>query len=170
MWASMESFPFLGRRGKALTDGQESGGAPGSPRTGASKIRNPPPVVKVGLERKVYRPGDTVVATIEIGNEGGGGKVGMVRDATGDAVLMEDLSVEVRGIEKLDPQWLVTPKPPTAKQRRGPVSLSCQSRSVSSVENVCSFLQMLGISFCHSRSAWDLGVNAMPAVQGWQPF
>jgi len=120
MWASMESFPFLGRRTKALTDGQEAG--LGSPR---SKIRNAAPSVKVALERKVYRPGDTVVATIEIGNEV---KVGMVRDVMADAVLMEDLSVEVRGIEKLDPQWLLTPKPPTAKQRRGSLSLSCQCR------------------------------------------
>jgi hypothetical protein len=36
-----------------------------------------------------------------------------------NAVLMEDLSVAVRGIEKLDPHWLVTPKPPSdSKQRR----------------------------------------------------
>lgn len=122
MWAAMESFPFLGRRAKALTDGQESGavGVPGSPRTGALKNRNLPPSLKVTLEKKVYRPGDTVVATVEIGNEG---KPGMMRDLTGDAVLMEDLSVEVRGIEKLDPQWLVTPKPPSgSKTRRGSFS------------------------------------------------
>ena len=121
----MESFPFLGRRAKALTDGQEAGvaGAPGSPRTGALKNRSPAPSLKVTLEKKVYRPGDTVLATIEIANATPGGKLGMMRDLTGNAVLMEDLLVEVRGIEKLDPQWLVTPKPPAGlKTRRGPLS------------------------------------------------
>lgn len=39
--------------------------------------------------------GDMVVVIIEIGNEGGGGKVGMVWDVMGDVVLMEDLLVEV---------------------------------------------------------------------------
>lgn len=61
-----------------------------------------------------------MVATIEVANENTyyarrTERAGIVEDA----VLMEDLSVEVRGIEKLDPQWLVTPKPPSAsKQRR----------------------------------------------------
>jgi hypothetical protein len=61
-----------------------------------------------------------VVATIEVANENTyyarrTERAGIVEDA----VLMEDLSVEVRGIEKLDPQWLVTPKPPFgSKQRR----------------------------------------------------
>ena len=64
-------------------------------------------------------------SSVEIGNEV---KVGMAQDVVADAVLMEDLSVEVRGIEKLDPQWLLTPKPPSAKQRRGSISLSCQCR------------------------------------------
>lgn len=119
MWGAMESFPFLGRRGKAQTDGQE----PGSPRIGASKARNPPPSLKVSLERKVYRPGDTVVATVEIANEA----PGMVRDLSADAVLMADLLVEVRGIEKIDPTWLITPKPPTGlRQRKGSSStLAC---------------------------------------------
>lgn len=110
----MESFPFLGRRGKAQTEGQE---APGSPRTGVSKVRIAPPSLRVSLERKVYRPGDTVVATIEVANEA----PGMVRDLVPDAVLMADLLVEVRGIEKIDLTWLVTPKPPTgSRQRKGP--------------------------------------------------
>lgn len=108
MWGAMESFPFLGRRGKALTDGQEVG----SPRTGASRA----PSLKVSLERKVYRPGDTVVATIEVANEA----PGMVRDLAADAVLMADMLVEVRGIEKIDPTWLITPKPPSGpRQRKG---------------------------------------------------
>jgi hypothetical protein len=108
MWGAMESFPFLGRRGKTLTDGQEAG----SPRTGASRA----PSLKVSLERKVYRPGDTVVATIEVANEA----PGMVRDLVADAVLMADMLVEVRGIEKIDPTWLITPKPPSGpRQRKG---------------------------------------------------
>ena len=115
MWGAMESFPFLGRRGKVQSEVQESG-APGSPRTGAFKARNSPPSLKVTLERKVYRPGDTVVATIEITNEA----PGAVRDLSADAVLMADLLVEVRGIEKIDPTWLIAPKPPTgSRQRKG---------------------------------------------------
>ena len=123
MWATMESFPFLGRRAKALTDGQDS---PGSPRTASSK--NLPPALKLSLEKKAYRPGDTVVATVEIVNEAPVGKPGPIRDLAGEAVLMEDLSVEVRGIEKLDPQWMVTPKPPAgSKTRKGSLSSLSQS-------------------------------------------
>lgn len=61
-----------------------------------------------------------VVATIEVANENTYYARRTQRASiVQDAVLMEDLSVEVRGIEKLDPQWLVTPKPPSgSKQRR----------------------------------------------------
>jgi hypothetical protein len=110
-------------RAKALTDGQDS---PGSPTTAASK--NLPPALKLSLEKKAYRPGDTVVATVEIVNEAPVGKPGLMRDLAGEAVLMEDLSVEVRGIEKLDPQWMVTPKPPAgSKTRKGSLSSLFQS-------------------------------------------
>lgn len=125
----LESFPFLGRRGKALTDGQEldAAGAPRSPRTACLS----PPSLKVTLEKNVYRPGDMVVATIKIINESPEGRLGTVRDLTADAVLIESLSVDVRGIEKVDPQWLVTPKPPPgSKQRRGERTMLKSSSAV----------------------------------------
>jgi hypothetical protein len=80
------------------------------------------PSVRLSLDRKGYRPGDMVVATIEVANENPSYSSARrtPRASVADAVLMEDLSVEVRGIEKLDPQWLVTPKPTSgSNQRRG---------------------------------------------------
>ncbi|CAM6038986.1 unnamed protein product [Sphagnum compactum] len=96
------------------------------------------PSVRLSLDRKGYRPGDMVVATIEVANENPSYSSARrtPRASVADAVLMEDLSVEVRGIEKLDPQWLVTPKPPSgSKQRRGE-RIILESSSTSIVSNV----------------------------------
>ncbi|CAM6016522.1 unnamed protein product [Sphagnum balticum] len=96
------------------------------------------PSVRLSLDRKGYRPGDMVVATIEVANENPSYSSARrtPRASVADAVLMEDLSVEVRGIEKLDPQWLVTPKPPSgSKQRRGERTI-LESSSTSIVSNV----------------------------------
>lgn len=60
-----------------------------------------------------------VVATIEVANENTYYPRRTERASiVQDAVLMEDFSVEVRGIEKLGPQWLVTPKPPSGSNQR----------------------------------------------------
>ncbi|XP_024544901.1 uncharacterized protein LOC9644561 [Selaginella moellendorffii] len=71
-----------------------------------------PPLLDLRLDRKVYRPGDAVTATVEISNPASASD-------GGDLILVEEFAVEVRGTEKLDPQWIVTPKPPGLKQKRG---------------------------------------------------
>lgn len=124
MWRTMESLPFLGRKGKVQHEGQEYANTNGTPRLQypAGKVNNTPvaPSLKATLERKVYRPGDMVVFTIDIINDELHGRPGMVNDGLMNAILVDDLMVEVRGIEKLDPQWLITPKLPAgSKQRRG---------------------------------------------------
>ncbi|KAL5538220.1 hypothetical protein UlMin_046192 [Ulmus minor] len=71
------------------------------------------PTLKLQTDKEVYRPGDPIVVTIEIGNPA----------SNGDEVfslLVERLSFEIKGIEKLDTQWFATQKPlPGSKQRRG---------------------------------------------------
>ena len=64
-----------------------------------------PPSVKLSTDKLSYRPGDTLLATVDI-----------VRDHNentcfGEQVLLENLAFEIKGIEKLDPQWLLTDEP-----------------------------------------------------------
>eukprot|EP00249_Psilotum_nudum_P020513 c27737_g1_i1 orf=439-2274(-) len=104
-----EFFPFF-RRGR-------SGGHPGSVSDAqASSIRFPS--VKVTTDRTAYRPGDAILATIEVFNDN---RLESVPGAdSSGALLIENLVVEVKGLEKLDPQWLITPMPIRgSKQRRG---------------------------------------------------
>lgn len=69
----------------------------------------PPPSLKLQTDKNVYRPGDPVTITIEIRNP-----TGMC------SLLLEKISFEIKGIEKLDTQWFTTQKPlPDTKQRRG---------------------------------------------------
>ncbi|XP_061370529.1 uncharacterized protein LOC133313211 [Gastrolobium bilobum] len=76
------------------------------------------PTLKLETDRQVYRPGDPVVVTIQISNP-----------SNGYSFLIERLSFEIRGIEKLDTQWFATQKPlPGSKQRRGEhVFLDCST-------------------------------------------
>lgn len=148
MWRTMESLPFLGRKGKVQYEGQEYANANGTPRLQypAGKVNNTPvaPSLKATLERKVYRPGDMVVFTIDILNDELQARPGMVNDALANAILVDDLIVEVRGIEKLDPQWLITPKLPAgSKQRRGFSSTFTFNKDT------------LGLIFLRWRSAWN---------------
>ncbi|CAN4081446.1 unnamed protein product [Withania somnifera] len=67
------------------------------------------PELKLEPDKQVYRPGDPVTVTVEIKNT-----------TTSSSLLIEKLSFEIKGIEKLDTQWLSTSKPsPGSKQRRG---------------------------------------------------
>ncbi len=148
MWSRTEGFSFMRRvKAQSVAEGMDTPAASSSPRRGSPPGSNKSgitmPSVRLSLDRKGYRPGDMVVATIEVANENPSYSSARrtPRASVADAVLMEDLSVEVRGIEKLDPQWLVTPKPTSgSKQRRGEdlfFSLSAYSR-------VC-------VSLSHSR-------------------
>jgi RAB6A-GEF complex partner protein 2 len=80
------------------------------------------PTWKLQTDKEVYRPGDSVTVTIEISCPSG------LKDDTGQIVsgedvpslLLDSLSFELKGIEKLDSQWFSVPKPlPGSKQRRG---------------------------------------------------
>ncbi|KAH9296524.1 hypothetical protein KI387_040112, partial [Taxus chinensis] len=79
--------------------------------------------LKVSTDREAYRPGDLIIATVEVHNakclvrSGEQTEVGL--DAR-DAVQIEKIIVEVKGVEKFDTQWVITQKPlPGSKQRRG---------------------------------------------------
>ncbi|XP_028787269.1 uncharacterized protein LOC114743243 [Neltuma alba] len=88
-------FSFLG--------GRDSGGEDHSPKV---KLL---PTLKLEADKEVYRPGDPVVVTVEISNP-----------STSYSFLVERLSFEIKGIEKLDVQWFATQKPlPGSKQKRG---------------------------------------------------
>lgn len=68
-----------------------------------------PPQLKLEPDREVYRPGDLVTVTLKIKNP-----------SDSFQLLIERLSFEIKGIEKLDTNWFSTPKPSSdRKQRRG---------------------------------------------------
>lgn len=80
------------------------------------------PTLKLQTDKEVYRPGDSVTVTVEIFSPAS------FKDNAGQTVsgedvpslLLDSLSFELKGIEKLDSQWFSVPKPlPGSKQRRG---------------------------------------------------
>ncbi|XP_058070686.1 uncharacterized protein LOC131219487 isoform X2 [Magnolia sinica] len=92
------------------------------------------PSLKLQLDKEVYRPGDSVIATIEIWNPNNANELSEMEHAVNDdySLLIENLKYEIKGIEKLDPQWFATQKPlPGSKQRRGEqVFLDCTTPSI----------------------------------------
>lgn len=73
------------------------------------------PTLKLQTDKNVYSPGDTVFVTVEICNPLSSGG-----NAVLSSLLIESLSFEIKGIQKLDSQWFATQKPlPGSKQRRG---------------------------------------------------
>ncbi len=151
MWSRTEGFSFMRRvKAQSAAEGMDTPAASSSPRRGSppgsKKSGITMPSVRLSLDRKGYRPGDMVVATIEVANENPSYSSARrtPRASVADAVLMEDLSVEVRGIEKLDPQWLVTPKPTSgSKQRRGEDLFFCLSACPRPATLVCVSLSLI---------------------------
>lgn len=89
------------------------GGNGGGPNSKGLKSSEVLPTLKLQTDKEVYGPGDAVVVTIEIGNPSANGDSAL-------SLLVERLSFEIKGIEKLDTQWFATQKPiPGSKQRRG---------------------------------------------------
>uniref|UniRef100_A0A1J3F1H1 RAB6A-GEF complex partner protein 2 n=1 Tax=Noccaea caerulescens TaxID=107243 RepID=A0A1J3F1H1_NOCCA len=78
--------------------------------------RNLKPTLSVQTDKDVYRPGDSIFVTIEVGYS-------PKRDHESGAtpsILIEKLSFEVKGVEQLDVHWFSTQKPPPgSKGRRG---------------------------------------------------
>uniref|UniRef100_M4DCM2 RAB6A-GEF complex partner protein 2 n=1 Tax=Brassica campestris TaxID=3711 RepID=M4DCM2_BRACM len=99
-------FSFLGI-GSSSSEVNDSLGDSGT------KIK---PSLSVQTDKDVYRPGDFVFVTLEVGYSA-------VRDHENGAspsVLVDKLSFEVKGVEKLDVQWFSAQKPsPGSKGRRG---------------------------------------------------
>ncbi|KAL7248950.1 hypothetical protein ACSBR1_011176 [Camellia fascicularis] len=88
------------------------------------------PSLKLHTDRDVYRPGDPVIVTIEIRNNSpspSGLGLTLYNNATSSSnsddeysFLIERLTFELKGIEKLDTQWFTTKKSsPDSKQKRG---------------------------------------------------
>ncbi|KAG8389668.1 hypothetical protein BUALT_Bualt01G0002800 [Buddleja alternifolia] len=89
--------------------------------SGGSNPDPPLPHLKLVADREVYRPGDPITITIEIKNP-----------TNLWSLLIEKLSFETKGIEKLDSQWFNTPKTSQdAKQRRGEyVFMDCSTPTI----------------------------------------
>ncbi|KAL9244232.1 hypothetical protein vseg_018033 [Gypsophila vaccaria] len=87
-----------------------------------------PPLMKVETDKNVYRPGDEVMVTIEIHNQTPSDPT----DSSSASLLVERLSFELKGVEKLDSQWFSTLKPsPSSKLHRGEnVFLDCSATSL----------------------------------------
>lgn len=69
--------------------------------------------LKLVTNKEVYRPGESVIATIEICNTQNLGN-------DSPSILVDNLGSEIKGMERLDPQWFSTEKPlPGSKQKRG---------------------------------------------------
>ncbi|CAN6229988.1 unnamed protein product [Urochloa humidicola] len=92
------------------------------------------PTLKLQTDKEVYRPGDSVTVTIEIhspaSSKDDAGQTLSGEDAS--SLLLDALSFELKGIEKLDSQWFSVPKPlPGSKQRRGEhMFLDCSAPSL----------------------------------------
>ncbi|KAF5749880.1 hypothetical protein HS088_TW03G00206 [Tripterygium wilfordii] len=86
------------------------------------------PTLKLETDKNVYRPGDSIFITIEIGNPSSNSG----DENFASSLLIEKLGFEIKGIEKLDTQWFATQKPlPGSKHRRGEhVFMDCSTPCV----------------------------------------
>ncbi|XP_040250359.1 uncharacterized protein [Aegilops tauschii subsp. strangulata] len=90
------------------------------------------PTFKLQTDKEVYRPGDSVTATIEICSPASLKDEAEAASGGVTSLLVDGLSFELKGIEKLDSQWFSVPKPiPGSKQRRGEyLFLDCSAPSL----------------------------------------
>ncbi|KAF4359892.1 hypothetical protein G4B88_000885 [Cannabis sativa] len=104
---------MLPPRFSSIFSGSGGGEGGASARASKSSAAQVLPTLKLQTDKEVYGPGDPVVVTIEIGNPSVNGDSAL-------SLLVDRLSFEIKGIEKLDTQWFATQKPvPGSKQRRG---------------------------------------------------
>ncbi|KAJ0229880.1 Immunoglobulin [Hirschfeldia incana] len=95
-------FSFLGM--SSFNEVSESLGVTGS------KVK---PTLSLQTDKDVYRPGDSIFVTIEVCYSPG-------RYHANPSVLVEKLSFEVKGVEKLETQWFSSQKSsPRSKGRKG---------------------------------------------------
>ncbi|XP_073001113.1 uncharacterized protein [Typha latifolia] len=92
------------------------------------------PTLKLQTDKEIYRPGDSVTVTLEICSPTSSKEDPGTAVSTEDisSLLVDNLSFEVKGIEKLDSLWFSTQKPlPGSKQRRGEhLFLDCIAPSI----------------------------------------
>ncbi|KAK9676459.1 hypothetical protein RND81_11G078800 [Saponaria officinalis] len=98
------------------------------------------PILKVETDKNVYRPGDEVMITIEIQTPSVPTVSHEIKSSFERSLLIERLSFELKGVEKLDSQWFSTQKPiPASKHRRGEnVFLDCSATSLVSNQIISS--------------------------------
>lgn len=90
----------------------------GGPKQGPES-RPPAPSLSIRTDREVYRPGDPVIATVEISCPSTLDHP-LLKNGGACCLLIKRLGFEIKGIEKLDAQWFAIQKPsPDSKQRRG---------------------------------------------------
>ncbi|CAF2081576.1 unnamed protein product [Brassica napus] len=74
------------------------------------------PTLSLQTDKDVYRPGDFIFVTLEVGYSPGMDH----ENGANPSVLVERLSFEVKGVEKLETQWFSTQKSsPRSKGRKG---------------------------------------------------
>ncbi|WOK95297.1 hypothetical protein Cni_G04004 [Canna indica] len=110
------------------------------------------PSVKIQLDKDTYRPGDSVIATVEICSpqisNGYPDRENFTKQHS--SFLLDNFSFEIMGIEKLDCQWFATQKlSPGSRQRRGErLFLDCTAPSIVSkviISSGCSKTYMIRI-------------------------
>uniref|UniRef100_A0A1D1XLL4 Retrograde Golgi transport protein RGP1 n=1 Tax=Anthurium amnicola TaxID=1678845 RepID=A0A1D1XLL4_9ARAE len=110
-----QSFSFFGGGNSSSYDDREADGSGG---------RGRPPELRLRTDREVYRPGDPITATIEVCSPSDGAAT----------FMLDSMSFEIKGIEKLDTQWFATQKPLAgSKEKRGErIFLDCTTSSITS--------------------------------------
>ncbi|CAO2814034.1 unnamed protein product [Amaranthus hypochondriacus] len=98
------------------------------------------PSLKLETDKNVYRPGDEVLITITIQNPNDPSNSHEITSSSERSLLVERLSFELQGVEKLDTQWFTTQKPlPGTKLRKGEhVFLDCSTKSLVSNQIISS--------------------------------
>lgn len=86
--------------------------------TNSSKKRDVSPFIKIFTDNEAYRPGEAVTVSIEIFNPREQREGQEEEDSL--SLLVEGLSFEVKGLEKVDSQWYATQRSmPGSKGKRG---------------------------------------------------
>ncbi|XP_065877790.1 uncharacterized protein [Euphorbia lathyris] len=103
-------------------------GGGGSAKINYSSVKTDfSPTIKLQTDKDVYRPGDSIFVTIEVSFPSNGASESMLC-----SLLIEKLGFEIKGVEKLDPQWFATQKPLSgSRQRRGEyIFMDCSTTSL----------------------------------------
>lgn len=124
-----QGFSFFGGRGSLSYEDKKT--VPSSAGTLKEELA---PSLKLQMDKDVYRPNDSIIATVEIWNPYNARELSEIEHGVDDdySIMVENLTFEIKGIEKLDTQWFSTQKPlPGSKQKRGEhIFLDCTTPSI----------------------------------------